>query len=377
MTDEPLIRGLGFVLPLRDENRWSDLLATLITIDPEPVCRLLGLDVDPATVRVEREVVIDPRTRADIVLHAGDHPLAVLELKVLAGLGVRQLERTVAAPAVSGAQRFVLVSPHRLAVDSRGADRWSSQSWEDMLDAHARSRHPWVTATAGAWLAHLERSLPVVGPATVWDEAGDDEDFILAMRARMTWLHHQLDPPPPVEHDLVSSAAGASPVVRLFADTPVPGFQIMVDVEERQAVQELTKARRGHRPPLLGPRALVALLQNGVSTSADFDWEHLRALWPVMAQAPFEWSTRAARPKAEHDRAAYAAMVARGGPPHLGFGFGEAQARRSGACMFGARVQFPPDIPLGRLAEQVRSLGPLVAALARVEPPSPSRGEQF
>lgn len=53
----------------------------------------------------------------------------------------------------------------------------------------------------------------------------------------------------------------------------------------------------------------------------------------------------------------------------FGFGFGDAQARRFGSCMFGARIQFAADIRLGELAESLRGLRQLVADLARVEPP--------
>jgi hypothetical protein len=92
MTDEAVIRGVRFLLPIRDELRWSDLLAAFAATDPEPVCRLLDVSVHPAAVEVRREVHLDPRTTADIVLYDGERPLAVLELKVLAGLGARQLE---------------------------------------------------------------------------------------------------------------------------------------------------------------------------------------------------------------------------------------------------------------------------------------------
>lgn len=40
-------------------------------------------------------------------------------------------------------------------------------------------------------------------------------------------------------------------------------------------------------------------------------------------------------------------MVAAGGPSFLGFGFGDAQTRLTGGCMFGARFQLPADVTFG------------------------------
>lgn len=49
----PGMPDLSYLVPASNENRWSDLLATLITIDPEPLQRLLGLDFDT----IEREAI--------------------------------------------------------------------------------------------------------------------------------------------------------------------------------------------------------------------------------------------------------------------------------------------------------------------------------
>ncbi len=304
----------------------------------------------------------------DLVLCTGDRPLAVVEVKVLDGLGPRQLDRITAAPALSGARRFVLIAPHGLAVDPRSAERWIERSWEQVLDAYRDSGHPSVAATAEAWWAHLGRSLPRVGPETVWNQVSDGEDLVLALRARMALLHRQLHPSPPVRHDLVTAANGRSAVARLYADTPVSDYQIMVDIQERLPVQEFPKAGSRQHPRLRGPRVLVALLQQDVRTAEGFDWHHLRSLWPVMEQAPLNWSTRPARPRTESDRRAHAAMVATGGPPHLGFGFGEKQANRFGACMFGAQAHLPADIRLADLRVTARQIERLVRDLAAIDP---------
>ncbi|MFY1577402.1 hypothetical protein ACN26Z_21135 [Verrucosispora sp. WMMD703] len=58
-----------------------------------------------------------------------------------------------------------------------------------------------------------------------------------------------------------------------------------------------------------------------------------------------------------------------GTPPYLGIGFGEAQAKIDGVCMFGARVQLPPTITLGELTQELSNLCGLIDDMAKVVPP--------
>jgi hypothetical protein len=92
-------------------------------------------------------------------------------------------------------------------------------------------------------------------------------------------------------------------------------------------------------------------------------------MWPLMRQAPLEWVTHPAQPKAPHDRAGHQSLVAAGVPPYLGTGFGDAQAKISNACMFGLRAQLPAAITLGELATKTQALAQLIRQLAAVEPP--------
>jgi hypothetical protein len=74
--------NLSFVIPAANENRWSDLLAALITTDPAPIGRLLDVDFD--TVR--REVVVPGQVgrksdRLDLLLLPGDREMAAIEVK--------------------------------------------------------------------------------------------------------------------------------------------------------------------------------------------------------------------------------------------------------------------------------------------------------
>ncbi|MCE0486370.1 type I restriction enzyme HsdR N-terminal domain-containing protein [Ornithinimicrobium sediminis] len=360
---------IDYALPLGSESRWSDMLATLVATDPEPMCRLLDLEVPAAAVQVHREVAVDRANRPDIVLTHDGQRVAVIEIKVLAGLGYRQLLRYQAAEP--GARAYVLVYPRRLALDVTGAPDWRGLDWEDLLDCYTSSSHPWVAQTAAAWCHHLATSLPRVDASTVWGDLDEGQDFVLALRARMAWLYSNYQPPEGIDLDLVGSAAGVSWVLRQIADAPRSGYQMVAEVEENLPVRDYPKyhyASNRHQP--LGPSAKVMLMQPEVRTSAGFDWEYLHALWPTMAAARTDWVTHAARPRAAHDREGHQRIVAAGAPRYLGVGFGEAQARqRGGGCLFGARVQYPPDITLQQVIIELRSLGRLVTDLSRVSSP--------
>jgi hypothetical protein len=208
-----------------------------------------------------------------------------------------------------------------------------------------------------------------VGPGTRWNDLRRKEDFVIAMRARMSWLYSQINAPAGVEHDLVASSAGVSWVARLYAKTPVPGYSIMTEIEEYLPVRDWPKyfTADGHQP--LGPSAKVCLYQEGVETSAGFDWDYLHRLWPVMEQARTDWVRRAPRPRAAHDREGYKRIVAAGAPAFLGIGFGDAQTKINQFCMFGARIQFPADSTLSEISSEIAALAELTLKLAQV--PSP------
>ncbi len=359
----PVLRS---ILPIGREERWSDLLAVLIETDPGPICRLLGIEGHDG-LDVVREAVVDSDSRPDVILRSGGASLAVIENKVLAGFGRRQLARYVDADPA--AERYVVIHPGRLALTVD--DPWRSIPWEDVLAVYADSSNPWVATTATAWREHLEAALPVVGPDTVWNRLRPGEEFALALRARMSWVYNAMQPPDDIDCALVSSAAGRSWVVRVKRPAAVPGYRVQAEVEERLAVRNFPKHATESGPSPLGPKVTVALLQSGVDTSSSFDWDYLLALWTeVMSTFRTDWSPSPARPRAEHDRAAHRRMVERGGPALLGAGFGERQTRINRECMFGARIHLPADITLQRLAEEMNDLAGLVRSMAPVQQPA-------
>nr|MDT0659103.1 PD-(D/E)XK nuclease family protein [Micromonospora sp. DSM 115978] len=361
--------AIGFALPLDSENRWSDLLAMLVATDPRPLCELAGTDVDdPEKLLVRREVAIGSGNRLDIVVEHDGKPLIVIEVKVLAGLGRNQLKRYREAEPT--AEAYLVVYPQRLVVDVAAAAPWRGLSWEEILGAYAGSTNAWVATCATAWLSHLDKSLPKVAANTGWDQLDAGENFILAMRARMSWIHGQLDPPSPIEHDMIGSAKGVSWVVRLLTDAHVEGYRVLVEVEERLPVQNFPKhADKSWQQPF-GPSIKVCLLQRNVKTSATFNWDYLLAMWPVMQKSRPDWVPNAPRPKAEHDIDGYRRMVDAGGPRFLGIGFGEAQAKMSGACMFGAKVHLAPTVKLYEVVKTLEDMYQLIVEMAAVAPPN-------
>ncbi|MER5337835.1 hypothetical protein [Micromonospora sp. NPDC002717] len=361
----PVIR---FALPLASEVRWSDMLAVMLATDPVPLGEVLGLSGPLCDVVVHREVAVDPASQPDIIIELQGQRIAVIEVKVLAGLGTAQLERY--ADAVPDAAVYVLVFPSRLVIDVGPSSGWRMLTWETLLDAYQTSKDSWVATCATAWREHLDRALPTVDAATVWNDLVPGEDFVIALRARMSWLHGQLAPPPPIHHDLVSSSAGVSWVVRLYTEAAEKGYLILVEVEENLPVRDFPKyLSSGSRQPR-GPSIKVCLQQQDITTSAGYNWHYLAAMWPLMQGARGDWVTNPARPKAPHDKAGHQEILAGGAPPYLGIGFGEAQAKISGACMFGARIQLPATISLGEVSQELSSLYDLIIGMARVLPPT-------
>ena len=99
---------LSYVIPGWSENRWSDLLASLVKTDPAPIAALIGVAPD----EVRREIAVPGQTsrksdRLDLLLMQEKRQVAAIEVKVLSDLGLDQLARyTRAFPDVES--RYVL-----------------------------------------------------------------------------------------------------------------------------------------------------------------------------------------------------------------------------------------------------------------------------
>jgi hypothetical protein len=148
---------LSFVIPATNENRWGDLLATLIATDPSPIACRLGIECDG----VRREVVVPGHTarssdRLDLLLLHRGREVAASEVKLLSDLGQQQLARY--ATAFPSVDVYRVLHLGRLPVNLHRAEPWKSLTWESVLDAYKRSHHPWVSTTAAAWIRELDCS---------------------------------------------------------------------------------------------------------------------------------------------------------------------------------------------------------------------------
>ena len=268
---------IHYIVPLARETRWSDLLAVLIEADPHTGFRALGLDPPQGGVTVEREAPSAGRDRIDLLVHDRAGARAVVEVKVLSGLDHRQLERYAEAfPQLS--QRVLVLA--RLPSSLPAASAWESLTWEDVLEQFAQSGNDWVATTARAWRKDLEHRVPRVSTGTIWNEIPAGDDLVLPLRARMAWVFGQLRPPPGVEHDLVESSAGKSWVARMTTQARAENYLIRAEAEE---------SLRGAVTTLRGPRVKICLVQTGVDSSRDFDWDYLLALWAIMAPTRDDW----------------------------------------------------------------------------------------
>lgn len=363
---------LSFVIPAANENRWSDLLATLIATDPRPMADLIGVEFDA----VRREVVIPGQVgrksdRLDLLLLSQGLEVAAIEVKLLSDLGPQQLERYQVAFPTAGEYRVLHLDT--LPVNLLGASPWESLTWESMLIAYARSTNAWVATTAQAWLVQLGSLVPAVGADTVWNDVPDDAaGFELALRARIAWLSRRMDSWCDLLHDIVPSSGGGNWAVRIWAPAPTPGHFVTAEIQEGLTAYEWkADPNRPYRERAPGPVVLLGLRQDNVTTSADFDWSLLHRLFATNvlddAGAPRDdraWHLTAPRPNDPIDRANWQAIVEAGAPRWLGKGWGMKVAQSAQSCLFGARFQLAPGSRLGEIDSELRRLQPLIARMA-------------
>ena len=362
---------LSFVVPAANENRWSDLLASLIATDREPMTRLISIGFDT----VQREVVIpgqEARTsdRLDMLLEKDGTAAAAIEVKLLSDLGPKQLERYVLA--FPGAQTYRVLHLDRLPVNLTRTKPWESLTWEAVLEAYAASTNPWVATTARAWLLQLPTLVPMVDANTVWNDVPDDAAGMeLALRARIAWLSRQLEAWCRLPHDIEPSSGGGTWAVRIWTPSRVAGHLVTAELQEGMTAFEWKPdPTRPYCERLRGPVVLLGLRQDDVDTSTNFAWGELHRLFREhvldddgTARDDRAWHLTAARPGDAVDRANWEAIVAAGAPRWLGKGWGMKVAKSAQSCLFGARFQIPPDSTLGNIDAELRRLEPVIARM--------------
>lgn len=78
------------------------------------------------------------------------------------------------------------------------------------------------------------------------------------------------------------------------------------------------------------------------------------------------WAGDSARPNTPHDREGWESILAQGAPSHVGIGFGDAQDKISGRCLFGVRFQLQPDVELSGLQDKLQGQIPLLLPLTEI-----------
>jgi hypothetical protein len=367
------VPNLQFVVPAASENRWSDLLASLISTDPGPIAQFV--DAEPDLVR--REVVVPGQVdrksdRLDLLLLRDGRRVAAIEVKVLSDLGPRQLARYL--EAFPDAATHHVLHLGRLPLSLRAAPQWQSLTWESVLTAYSQSAHPWVAATARAWLTQLDSLVPHVDASTVWNEVPDDAaGFELALRARIVWLAGRMDSWCDLDHELGLSSGGGAWSADMSAAAGSPGHRVIAEIQEGLAARAWRMdPDRPYRSRLDGPVVLVGLRQDGISTSAAFDWRLLHGLFldrvvddggQVLDGRP--WQTTNASSRDPIDRQGWQSIVDAGAPKWLGKGWGMAVARsHHQACAFGARFLIPPTKTLGEIDSELQRLQGLITEMA-------------
>jgi len=326
---------------------------------------------------VRREVVVPGQVdrksdRLDLLLLRDGRQLAAIEVKVLSDLGPQQLARYLDAFPDAGSHHVLHLG--RLPLSLRAAPQWRSLTWESVLTAYSDSAHPWVAATAQAWLTQLDSLVPHVDASTVWNEVPDDAaGFELALRARIVWLSGRMDSWCDLDHDLGLSSGGGAWVADMSAAAASPSHRVIAEIQEGLSAQAWRMDRdRPYRSRLVGPVVLVGLRQDGVSTSAEFDWHLLHRLFQDrivddggQVLDGRAWQTTAASPRDPIDRQRWQTIVDAGAPKWLGKGWGMAVARsHHQACAFGARFVIPPTTTLGEIDAELQRLQGLIAEMA-------------
>ncbi|MEU4089165.1 PD-(D/E)XK nuclease family protein [Streptomyces aureus] len=366
MTDLPDLR---FLLSINSENAWSDLLATLMDADQATTRRSLGIPGDAPLV-IRREVAKARARRLsdrpDLVVESMGRTVAVVEVKLLAGLGDEQLERyyEFVAETDRDACRFMTVSLQRVRLDTGHATAWHNQTWEKLLASFVSSPIPWVATTAAAWLRHIASEVPAVDGTTVWNQI-DGINLYLALRLRSAYLYDNVTVPPGSSRSVQEIGSGGLYVAIVDAPVPDSGYAVRWEATEHLPTQDVGKLTDG--TGLRGIEVRFHLVQQNVTSSRSYDWDHLSLLWHqyLAAEAWIPWRPHPPRKRLQWEIDGVARLRQLGSPAFLGYGFGEGQTKLSGEVEFGARFVLPPSTTLAEATGVLSRVAVIGSRMAR------------
>ncbi|WP_433890492.1 PD-(D/E)XK nuclease family protein [Streptomyces sp. CA-111067] len=365
MTATPNLR---YLLSINSENAWSDLLATLMDADQMTTRHSLGIAGDAPLV-IRREVAKSRARklsdRPDLVVESDGRTVAVIEVKLLAGLGDEQLERYYRYVDESDREgcRFLAVSLLRLRLNTEHAVEWDNRTWEGLLDPFVSSSVPWVATTAAAWLRHIAATVSAVDGATVWNQVEGD-DLYLGLRLRSAYLRENVGVPPGSSSAVQEIGSGG--LYAAMVDAPVPGssYTVRWEATEHLPTQDVGKLTDGSG--LRGPEVRFFLVQQNVTSSRTYDWDHLNVLWReyLAAEHWIPWRAHPPRKKLPWEIDGVARLRQLGSPVFLGYGFGERQAALSGEVHFGARFVLPPTATLAEVTDMLSRVAVIGSRMA-------------
>ncbi|MCX5039891.1 PD-(D/E)XK nuclease family protein [Streptomyces coelicoflavus] len=360
---------LRFLLSINSENAWSDLLATLMIADQAITRSVLGINVD-SPLQIRREVSKSRGRKAsdrpDLVVQANGQVVAVVEVKLLAGLGIEQLERYYRYVAEEDRDdcRFVAVSLQRFRLDTAHAQDWQNLTWEELIAPFASSPVPWAATTATAWTSHIESQVPKVDAHTIWNQI-DDIDLYLALRLRAAYMYDNVALPGGSSKAIREIGSGGLYVAIVDAPIPGSGYTVRWDATESLPTQEVGKLVDGSG--LRGVDFRFFLVQQRVTSSKAFDWDHLALLWQeyLVQEDWIPWRPHPPRKTLQWEKDGVARLKALGAPAFLGAGYGEKQAKLSGEVEFGARFVLPPSTTLKEATEVLSRVAVIGSRMAQ------------
>ncbi|MER5519912.1 PD-(D/E)XK nuclease family protein [Streptomyces sp. NPDC002763] len=360
---------LRFLLSINSENAWSDLLATLMNADQAITRSVLGIEaVGPLQIRreVSKSRGRKVSDRPDLVVEANGQVVAVVEVKLLAGLGIEQLERYYKYVAEEDRDdcQFVAVSLQRIRLDTTHAQDWQNLTWEELIAPFTSSPVPWAATTATAWTSHIESQVPEVDGDTVWNQI-DGIDLYLALRLRAAYMYDNVTLPGGSSKSIQEIGSGGLYVAIVDAPIPGSGYTVRWEATESLPTQDVGKLAGGSG--LRGVDFRFFLVQQQVTSSKAYDWDYLALLWrEYLAQEDWiPWRPHPPRKTVQWEKDGVARLKELGAPAFLGNGYGEGQAKLSGEVEFGAHFVLPPSTTLKEAAEVLSRVAVIGSRMAQ------------